>query len=113
VKVSLNQGRASIALRPGNAITLDQATQVVKDKGFTPREARVSARGELVETGARLQFKLLNTNQVYDVVDAQAAKSRSEVQENIGKPLILEGIIPLPTGKTPSPMQLHDFRPIP
>lgn len=111
VDVSLNQGRASIVLRPGNSVTLEQVTQVVKDKGFTPREAGVVARGELEETNGKLHFKLLNTDQTYEVViGARSVKSKADVEKNVGKPLLVEGIIPPPTGKAPTPLQLQDFR---
>ena len=43
VKIGLNEGRASIAFHPNNTVKLEQVTQVVKDKGFTPQEARVVA----------------------------------------------------------------------
>lgn len=111
MKVSLNQGRASIVLGPNNSVTVEQVTRVAKEKGFTPQEAQVVARGELAATVGKLQFKLLNTNQVYDVVvHAQAVKSSADAQRNVGKPLLVEGIIPPPTGKTPSHLQLQDFR---
>lgn len=114
VDISLNQGRARIVLRAGNSVTLAQVTQVVKDKGFTPREARVVARGELAEAGGKLQFGLLNTNQVFDLAfGPQAAKTSADARMNLGKPLLVEGIIPPPTGKTPSLLQLQNFRPAP
>lgn len=109
--ISLNQGRVSIALRAGNSVTLDQVTQVVKDKGFTPQEARVVARGELVESSGKLQFKLLNTSQIYDVVfNPQAVKTSADAKENLGTPLLVEGIIAPATGKTPPAIQTHEFR---
>ena len=112
VDISLNQGRASIALRAGNSVTLEQVTQVVKDKGFTPRGARVVARGELAETSGKLHFKLSHTDQSYEVViGARSAKSKEDVEKNLGKPLLVEGIIPPPTERTPAPLELQDFRP--
>lgn len=48
VEVTLNQGKATMQLKPRNAVHLDELLQKVRDNAFTPRDARVSVRGELV-----------------------------------------------------------------
>ena len=52
-EVSLQQKTADIRLRKGNRITLSQLRSVVKNAGFTAREANVSVVGTLVERGGK------------------------------------------------------------
>jgi len=42
VKVSLNDGKAIISLKPGNTVTLEQIQDIVRKNGFTPKEANVT-----------------------------------------------------------------------
>ena len=114
VKISLNQGRASVSLRPNNAVTLEQMTQIVKDKGFTPWQARIVARGELKTSSGKLQLDLPNINRTYEVVvNTETAKGGPALTESVGKLLVVEGVIPLTPGQTPPPLLLQDFRPAP
>lgn len=114
VRISLNQGRASVSLLPNNAVTLEQMTQIVKDKGFTPWQAHVVARGELKAASGKLQLGLPKISRIYElVVNPQTANGSSALRESVGKLLVVEGVIPLTPGQTPPPLLLQDFRPAP
>jgi copper chaperone CopZ len=39
VNVSLNEGNASIKLKPGNTVTVEQVREIVRKNGFTPKDA--------------------------------------------------------------------------
>ncbi len=39
MEVSLNKGLASVKLKPGNTLTMQQFWQAVKRNGFTPKES--------------------------------------------------------------------------
>ncbi len=54
VRVSLNQGKAVIALGPNNRTTLAQIREVIRHNGFTPKEARATLVGRMVREGDRL-----------------------------------------------------------
>ena len=45
VRVSLNEGLTIVDLKPGNAMTLAELRQIVKNNGFATKEAQVIARG--------------------------------------------------------------------
>jgi hypothetical protein len=55
-QVSLNRGLLILELARGNKITLEQLRDIVRRKGFTPREARVVVRGRLERTDGELRF---------------------------------------------------------
>jgi hypothetical protein len=95
VEARLNEGKAVLKLKPGNAIQFEQVIKVIRDKAFTPKEARVSVRGEVVSSGTKLQLKVSGTNEVYDLTGGTA-----EIKNNIGKTLFVEGVIPAPKEKT-------------
>lgn len=95
VNVSLNQGRASIVLKPGNSVRLEQLNQAVKNNGFTAREARVKVRGQVTVTDGKSKFKVLGTNEVYDLVtDAAHAKLNGDLAKHTGKDVVIEGTVP-------------------
>ena len=49
--MSLERASAVIALRPGNRITLPQLRQIIKNNGFTAKEATVTVAGTVIERG--------------------------------------------------------------
>ncbi len=91
VNVSLNQGRASIQLKPGNSLRLEQVDQAVQNNGFTPKEARVKVRGQVSVTDGKPKLRVLETNEVYELVtDSQHAKLSSEIAKQAGKQVVIE-----------------------
>ena len=67
VTVSLNDGTASVVLRPGNSLDPEQLRKIARDSGFTPKHANVRVVGRLVEkegvpvldvTGSSLRYVL-------------------------------------------------------
>ena len=95
VEPRLNEGKAVVKLKPGNTIQFAQFIKVVRDKAFTPKEARVLARGEVVSVGANIQLKVSGTSDVYDLTGAAA-----ELNTNAGKTVLVEGVIAAPKDKT-------------
>jgi len=53
VRVSLNEGKAVVALSPGSRTTIGQIREVIRHNGFTPREARAVLVGRVVQEGDR------------------------------------------------------------
>jgi copper chaperone CopZ len=100
VEVSLKQGKAIVQFKPGNTVHLDELVQKVRDNAFTPKEARISVRGVLLSTGGKLQLKVLGVNDVYDLVPG-AGLNTAELAKNVGKVVLLEGVVPAPKDKTP------------
>ncbi|MBI4485275.1 MAG: hypothetical protein HY655_04625 [Acidobacteria bacterium] len=66
-KVSLNEGRAVIQLRPGNTVTIAQVHQSVERNGFTPQQAAISGEAEVVGKGDKLQLRISGAGDTYDL----------------------------------------------
>ena len=64
VDVSLERESTEIQLRPGNAITLEQIRRLIKNNGFTAKEATVVAVGSLIERGGQPALDVTGTNTV-------------------------------------------------
>lgn len=95
VDVSLNNGLATIRLKAGNSVSLEQVRQRIEQNGFTPKDAKVTARGEVISTGGKLQFKLLGVNRIYDIsLDSTPGRLSDEIKKQTGKTVFVEGIIP-------------------
>lgn len=95
VKVTLNAGRAVIQLEPGNAITLAHIRQSVERNGFTPQEAVISARAEVVARGDRVQLRISETNEAYEIADtAQADGMLRLLKTHTGHTVFVEGMVP-------------------
>ena len=107
VEVSLNQGLARIRFKPGNTVRLEAVRALVENNGFTPKEARVALRGELALIDGKLQLKVTGLDLSYELeADPKAAKTEAELNQQVGKTLLLEGRIPPPAGKK-APHTLH------
>lgn len=107
VEVSLNKGLASVKLKQGNNVRLPDVWETVRENGFTPKETRVIARGEVVP-GTKLELKLTGANQTYDLIpDPKARAAIDEVRRQVGKTLTLEGRLqPLKDLKAPVPLMV-------
>lgn len=54
VSVSLNDGYALVRLEPDNAVTLEQIRLVIRENGFTPKDAAIVVSGTLTRAGDQL-----------------------------------------------------------
>jgi hypothetical protein len=85
VNVSLERARTDIQLRPGNTITLDQLRGIIKNNGFTTKEASVIVVGRLIERGGQLGLDVTGTNTVMLVVaDPKQPAIFKQVQQRLG-----------------------------
>lgn len=64
VEVSLERAIAAIRLRAGNAVTLTQIREIVKNNGFTAKDATVTVVGTLIERGGKPALNVSGTNTV-------------------------------------------------
>lgn len=62
VNVTLKRGVAHIGLEQGNAVSLPQLRQVIKDAGYATREAVVTARGTVLRRRDRLVLDVTGTS---------------------------------------------------
>lgn len=65
VEVSLERAAAEIRLRPENRLTVPQLRKIVRDNGFTAKEATVTAVGTLIERGGKPALSVTGTDAVW------------------------------------------------
>lgn len=92
VRVSLNDGRAVIALVSDSRTTLAQIREVIRHNGFTPRDARATLVGLLVREGNQL---LLDTGTGRFVVEADSKTFQSQaISEALNEDVTLSVRVP-------------------
>lgn len=108
--VKLNEGRAVLALRPENTLTLGQIRESVRRNGFTPREARVTATAEIV-SGNALRLRVTGTRDEYDVRGTPALEQ--QVRAAGSRPIIVDGTISVGSDpKDPLVLQVTSVKPV-
>lgn len=88
-EVSLNEGQVVVTLDEDNHVRLDRLRQVIRDQGFTPREAEIRARGVVERRDGRLLFRTLEGEIVLDVEGEP--KVLAAVERRLGETLVVAG----------------------
>ena len=84
VDVSLERASTDIKLRAGNSITLAQLRSIIKNNGFTSKEATVTVAGDLIERGGGPALDVTGTNTVMLIVaDPKESEAFRQVQERL------------------------------
>lgn len=92
VVVSLNQGLATVKLKAGNAVTMEQLRKAVEKNGFVTKQAEVTVRGQLLFSG-KPQLKVIGTDETYDLAPASGSILTNS-QEMSGKTVVVNGTVP-------------------
>lgn len=113
-KVSLNEGRTTIQLNAGNAVSMTQIRQGVERNGFTPQQAVVKAQADVVATANGLQLKISGTNDTYDVAaTAHAEHIQQQLKNNAGQRVVIDGIVPVQKDPKATPViQVNNVKPV-
>lgn len=101
--VQLNEGRAVMQLKPGNSLTMAQVRERVRNNGFTPREAAVTAVAEPVLTDDRLRLKISGTDDVYDVRTTSEGLERL-LRAGGGQSFVIKATIPFEKDANTTPV---------
>lgn len=113
MNVSLKTGLVSIALKPGNAVTLQQVRQAILNDAFKPKEARVVVVGDLLSKAGKLQFKVAGTNERFPVAAPTHMKSMPW-QKEAGQIVLATGLLAAPAKGTEGGMlQIVSVSPLP
>lgn len=112
--VSLNEGRAVIELKPGNAITMAQIRQGVERNGFTPQQSAINAQADVIATGNRLQLKISGTNDTYEIASTPHADGvLQQLKKSAGQKVVIEGMIPARKDPKATPIiQVNSVKPV-
>jgi copper chaperone CopZ len=112
VKVTLNDGKATLTLKPLNKVTLAQVRSVIEKNGFTPKAAAVVAETEVIAgPGGEPQLRVSGTNETFPVASGTAEAVRAILRNQVGNRVLVQGIVP-PFKENPAgPMDVKDVKP--
>jgi copper chaperone CopZ len=114
--VSLERGAATIALRPGNRITLSQLRQIIRNNGFTAKDATVTAIGTVVDRGGKPALSVTGTHVVWLLAGSNAAyaDAMQRVKTQQAGAVEAVGTVPAPANPNqPEELALQELRPAP
>lgn len=104
VKVSLNDGYAEVKVTPGSSVSVAQIRDVIRDNGFTPKEAHIVLDGTLQLTprpqlivGATI-YPLVLSSTSAGIATGQRVKLTGEVVADAAQ-VQVEKIEPLPAAQ--------------
>lgn len=109
-KVTLNQGRAAIALAPGNKVTWVEIRERVKRNGFTPQGATVTVRARVIAAGGRFRLEVPETKETFDTAATSPAGTPAELKKHVGQIVTVEGSIAAPKDKAAAAIDIRNIR---
>jgi hypothetical protein len=103
VTVSLNDGAADIRLKPGNSVDPEAVRKVVRDNGFTPKEADVTVTGQITRSDGKWMLRVTETAIDYELrEDSEASGQLDELEGRTASEVTLSGRLP-ESGIEPTP----------
>jgi copper chaperone CopZ len=110
VDVSLNKGSATVTLKPGNTVTIEQLQHAITKNGFTTEQSAVVVTGTIVSQNDKVSLRVSGSNEQFDLVPQTPQAQPSELNSLSGKAVTVEGIIPeAPKGKKPDTIQFRSI----
>jgi copper chaperone CopZ len=111
VEVSLNKGKALLKLEPGNSVQLREIVQKVRDKAFTPKEASVQVRGEVVSASGKLQLRVTGSSEAFDLTGPTGVLAEPSGTLAASKTVIIEGVVAAPKDRQyPSMLEVQSVK---
>ena len=92
VGVDLNTGLVAIQLAPANAATMQLFNQAIEKNGFTHKDAKIVARGNITGSASAPVLEITGTSDKYALVGNGA-----DVASLIGKTVTVSGTFPQAT----------------
>ena len=117
VDVSLERASVTIGLRPGNRITLPQLRQIIRNNGFTAKDAIVTAIGTVIERGGKPALSVTGTDVVWVLASANNAPysdALQRVKTQEPAPVEAAGTVAAPANENqPEVLLLQALKPAP
>ena len=92
VDVSLNKGLATVTLRPGNNVTMEQLQHAITKNGFTTKQSTISVVGMLFSENGRLELRVSGSNESFHLVPQN--QQTADFRQLNGKTVSVEGVVP-------------------
>jgi len=105
VDVSLNDGVAIIRLAAGNEVTVAQVRRMIRDKGFTPKDAQLRLRGRVEAREGGFVLLMPGPDRSYRLSADPTLLSR--LREAAGLDVVIEGRMPQDGAGDVSPSMLE------
>jgi hypothetical protein len=99
VSVTLKRGVAHITLAKGNTVTIAQLRRIIKDAGYTSRDATVMVAGTVRAERSGLSLTVSGTKEVFDL--SGEGQSLADIERGVDRLVEVSGIIPMPDPKIP------------
>ena len=109
-RVSLNEGKAVVALDPANKVSLADIRKLVQRNGFTPQGATVTLRARVVAAGDTLQLEVPETKETFQVATTAHADKLAELRKYVGQVVVVQGLIAAPKEKVPAVIQVTSVK---
>ena len=115
VKVSLEDGVATIHFAPANRVSVEQVRKAIRSNGFTPRAAEIHVAGLLVHRGDTLSLRIPGSEESYVLQDAAGAAGQVASLRRLpaGARVVLKGQLPdpsrRPTGLAQPALHVRSF----
>ena len=108
VDVSLNQGLATVTLKPGNTVTMEQLQRAITKNGFTTKQSNIVVTGTLLSDNGKVTLRVSGSNELFGLVpQSQQIKDFSHLS---GKAVTVEGVIPeTKKGTRPDTIAVHSI----
>ena len=94
VDVSLNKGLATVTLKPGNTVTIEQLQHAITKNGFTTKQSTVVVTGTLLLDDHKETLRVSGSNELFDLVPENQQANTSNMKRLSGRAVTVEGIIP-------------------
>ncbi len=96
VRVSLNQGYALVFLSRDTDLSVEQVRSVIRNNGFTPKEAKVRVRGRLERRDGSLLLVVPPGGRLFRLAEAVEARGRYGEIASLepGRELWIRGVVP-------------------
>jgi hypothetical protein len=119
-EVSLERASTEIRLRPANRVTLAELRQIIKNNGFSAKEATVTVVGTVLERGGRPALGVAGTEAVWLLTPGPAPNNRAyldaeqRIKTQQSGPVEAVGIVAAPTSPDkPEELALQALRATP
>jgi copper chaperone CopZ len=99
VDVSLNQGKATVDLKPGNTVTIAQLENALVKNGFTTKESQVVVAGTLILAGGKWSLRVDGSKEEFAL--APDANGKLPSPDAAGKSAVITGTLVVTDMKKP------------
>lgn len=109
VDVSLEKGRASVKMKPGNTATFKQLQEAITRNGFTMKPSIVLVAGKIVLVNGQPELRVSGSNDLVSLIPDNPQTASANAMAD--KPVLVEGTLnEAAKGKVPDTIRYHSIK---